>query len=196
MSTLMIAGVDEAGRGSLAGPVVSAAVILRNDTKIDGLTDSKKISPEKRKQLAGEIKKECICWSVGMGSVEEIDTVNILRSTLLAMKRAVESLTVTPSRVLVDGNQLPDFDLPAQAIVKGDLLEPAISAASIIAKVTRDNLMYEYGNEFPEYGFERHAGYGTAYHLQALRQHGACSIHRRSFSPVRDVIEFGDTGTY
>ena len=195
MTTLMIAGVDEAGRGSLAGPVVSAAVILRNDTKIDGLTDSKKISPEKRKQLAGEIKKECICWAVGMGSVEEIDTVNILRSTLLAMKRAIESLTVTPTRVLVDGNQLPDIDLPAQAIVKGDLLEPAISAASIIAKVTRDNLMHEYGNEFPEYGFERHAGYGTAYHLQALRQHGACSIHRRSFSPVQDVIEFGDTGT-
>ena len=127
--------------------------------------------------------------------LRKIYRVNILRSTLLAMKRAIESLTVIPNRVLVDGNQLPDIDIPARSIVKGDLHVPAISAASIIAKVVRDNLMHEYGKEFPAYGFEKHAGYGTAFHLQALREHGACSIHRKSFSPVQDVIETGITGT-
>ena len=183
------AGVDEAGRGALAGPVVSAAVVLGPETKIEGLTDSKKLNRATRERLATEIKKRCVCWSIGSSSVEEIDQLNILQSTMLSMKRAIESLSVRPSRVLIDGNRIPLINIPAQAIVKGDLHVAEISAASVLAKVTRDAIMFEYATKFPEYGFERHVGYGTALHLESLRNYGATPLHRTTFSPVRKAID-------
>ena len=183
------AGVDEAGRGALAGPVVSAAVVLGPETKIEGLTDSKKLNRATRERLATEIKKRCVCWSIGSSSVEEIDQLNILQSTMLSMKRAIESLSVRPSRVLIDGNRIPLINIPAQAIVKGDLHVAEISAASVLAKVTRDAIMFEYAARFPEYGFERHVGYGTALHLESLRNYGATPLHRTTFSPVRKAID-------
>ena len=189
MNIESVAGVDEAGRGALAGPVVSAAVVLGPETKIEGLTDSKKLNRATRERLATEIKKRCVCWSIGSSSVEEIDQLNILRSTMLSMKRAIESLSVQPSRVLIDGNQIPLVNIPAQAIVKGDLHVSEISAASVLAKVTRDTIMFEYAAEFPEYGFEKHVGYGTALHLESLRNYGATSIHRVTFSPVRKAMD-------
>ncbi len=188
MSEPHVAGVDEVGRGALAGPVICAAVILDTGIQINGLTDSKRLSSTKRENVAEKIKETCLCWSIGIGTVEEIDRENILKATLIAMKHAVESLRITPDQVLVDGNQLPNLNIPAQAIVKGDLHVPAISAASILAKVTRDRLMHEYAIEYPQYGFESNVGYGTARHLEALQEYGATTIHRSSFAPVRDII--------
>lgn len=182
-----IAGVDEAGRGALAGPVVAAAVIIQAPFEIRGLTDSKKLNRDKRERLAHILKEKCLAWSIGIGSVQEIDEINILKSTMMAMRRAIESLRIRPDEVVVDGNQLPTIDIPAEAIVKGDLLVPIISAASILAKVTRDQMMSNYADEYPQYGFERNVGYGTAFHLKALSQYGISPIHRLSFAPVAAV---------
>lgn len=182
---MILAGVDEVGRGPLAGPVVSAAVILGPSHGIEGLTDSKKLTPKRRETLAEEIKQKAVCWALGRAEVTEIDTINILQASLLSMTRAVEALSQTPDKVLVDGNKLPKLSIPAEAIVKGDLYVEEISAASIIAKVTRDNEMKIYAEQYPHYGFERHMGYPTAYHLAALKAHGICEIHRRSYASVQ-----------
>lgn len=184
----LIAGVDEAGRGPLAGPVVAAAVILDELHPIAGLNDSKKLTARRREQLFDEIRAKALCFSVAEASVEEIDRLNILQATLLAMRRAVEGLRLKPGKVLVDGNRLPVLDVVAEAIVQGDALVPAISAASILAKVTRDRWCEEVDRAYPQYGFAGHKGYGTAEHLQALRQHGASPLHRSSFAPVRAVL--------
>ena len=184
----LTAGVDEAGRGPLAGPVVAAAVILDPLNPINGLADSKKLTALRRESLFDEIQARALCCSIALATVEEIDHLNILQATLLAMKRAVEGLRVTPSRALVDGNQLPRLAIFAKAIVKGDALVPAISAASILAKVYRDRWCAEYDLQFPLYGFAQHKGYGTVAHLAALRLHGACPQHRRSFAPVTKVL--------
>jgi len=184
----LLAGVDEAGRGPLAGPVVAAAVILDDLKPIRGLNDSKKLSPKQRERLYDEIWARALCCSVAQASVEEIDRLNILQATLLAMRRAVEGLRLKPAKVLVDGNRLPVLNVLAQAIVKGDAKVPAISAASILAKVTRDRWCAELDVRYPQYGFGGHKGYGTALHLQALRIHGACPEHRRSFSPVAAAL--------
>ena len=182
----LIAGVDEAGRGPLAGPVVAAAVILDELNPIKGLADSKKLTALRRERLYDEIRAKALCCSVAQASVEEIDRLNILQATLLAMRRAVEGLRLKPVKVLVDGNRLPVLDVVAEAIVQGDALVPAISAASILAKVTRDRWCLELDAQFPQYGFAGHKGYGTAEHMAALREHGPCPEHRRSFAPVRD----------
>jgi len=182
----LIAGVDEAGRGPLAGPVVAAAVILDDLRPIAGLADSKKLSPSTRERLFDEIRAKALCCSVAEASVEEIDRLNILQATMLAMRRAVEGLRLTPAKVLVDGNRLPPLPMLAEAIVKGDSKVASISAASILAKVTRDRWCAQYHAEFPAYGFEGHKGYGTAEHLAALREHGPCPQHRKSFAPVAE----------
>ena len=180
----LIAGVDEAGRGPLAGPVVAAAVILDDLHPIPGLADSKKLSPAKRERLYDEIRAKALCCSVAEASVEEIDRLNILQATLLAMRRAVEGLRLKPAKVLVDGNRLPPLPMLAEAIVKGDNKVAAISAASILAKVTRDRWCASLHHEYPHYGFDGHKGYGTAEHLAALQTHGPCPQHRQSFAPV------------
>ena len=185
----LIAGVDEAGRGPLAGPVVAAAVILDELNPIKGLNDSKKLGPRTRERLFDEIRAKALCCSIAQASVEEIDALNILQATLLAMRRAVEGLRLKPNKVLVDGNRLPVLRMPAEAIVKGDAKVKAISAASILAKVQRDRLCLELHALHPLYGFDLHKGYPTAAHLAALRAHGACVHHRRSFAPVRKVLE-------
>lgn len=182
------AGVDEAGRGPLAGPVVAAAVILDDLQPIKGLADSKVLTARRREQLYEEILAKALCCSIAEASVEEIDRLNILQATMLAMKRAVEGLRLKPVKVQVDGNRLPVLSMLAEAIVKGDALVPAISAASILAKVHRDRWCEQYHLEYPQYGFAGHKGYGTAEHLAALREHGACPQHRRSFSPVAEVL--------
>jgi ribonuclease HII len=182
------AGVDEAGRGPLAGPVVAAAVILDDLQPIKGLADSKVLTALRRARLYDEILAKALCCSIAEASVEEIDRLNILQATMLAMKRAVEGLRLKPVKVLVDGNRLPVLGMLAEAIVKGDSLVPAISAASILAKVYRDRWCAEFHLEYPQYGFADHKGYGTAVHLAALREHGACPQHRRSFSPVAEVL--------
>ena len=184
----LIAGVDEAGRGPLAGPVVAAAVILDELNPIKGLADSKKLSALQRERLYDEIRAKALCCSISLATVEEIDAMNILQATMLAMKRAVEGLRLKPNKVLVDGNRLPTLEILAEAIVKGDALVPAISAASILAKVYRDRWCAEYHLEYPQYGFAGHKGYGTMAHLAALREHGACPQHRRSFAPVAAVL--------
>ena len=184
----LTAGVDEAGRGPLAGPVVAAAVILDPFNPIMGLADSKKLTALRREKLYAEIQAKALCCSIALATVEEIDRLNILQATLLAMARAVENLRLKPARVLVDGNQLPRLAILAEAIVKGDALVPAISAASILAKVYRDRWCKEYDLEYPQYGFAGHKGYGTAAHLAALKAHGACPQHRRSFAPVAGVL--------
>lgn len=180
----LIAGVDEVGRGPLVGAVVTAAVILDPQKPIMGLTDSKKLSDKKRLALAEEIKEKALCWSLGRAEPEEIDSLNILHATMLAMQRAVEGLSITPDFVLVDGNRLPNLSMPAQAVVKGDALVQEISAASILAKVTRDLEMAELDKQFPEYGFAKHKGYPTALHFEKLSQYGATPFHRKSFAPV------------
>ena len=184
----LIAGVDEAGRGPLAGPVVAAAVILDDLKPIRGLNDSKKLTARARERLFDEIHAKALCFCIAQASVEEIDTLNILHATMLAMRRAVEGLRLRPHKVLVDGNRLPVLKIPAEAIVKGDAKVRAISAASILAKVHRDRLCLLLHEQHPQYGFDGHKGYPTPVHLAALRAHGACPEHRRSFRPVRDVL--------
>ena len=183
----LVAGVDEAGRGPLAGPVVAAAVILDELHPIKGLADSKQLSARRRERLFDEIRAKALCCSIAQASAQEIDALNILGATLLAMQRAVQGLRLRPHKVLVDGNRLPALPMPAAAIVKGDALVAAISAASILAKVHRDALCAQLHAQHPEYGFAAHKGYPTAQHLEALRTHGACPQHRRSFAPVRDA---------
>ena len=184
----LLAGVDEAGRGPLAGPVVAAAVILDDLQPIDGLNDSKVLSPRRREQLFDQIRARALCCSIAQASVEEIDRLNILQATLLAMQRAVDGLRLRPHKVLVDGNRLPVLKVPAEAIVRGDSKVKAISAASILAKVHRDRLCLELHALHPQYGFDGHKGYPTPAHLAALREHGACAQHRRSFAPVRELL--------
>ncbi|MDO8248619.1 MAG: ribonuclease HII [Rhodoferax sp.] len=184
----LVAGVDEAGRGPLAGPVVAAAVILDDLNPIKGLADSKILTALRREKLFDEIRAKALCCSIAEASVEEIERLNILQATLLAMRRAVEGLRLKPKKVLVDGNRLPVLDMLAEAIVKGDATVPAISAASILAKVYRDRWCAEYDQQFPQYGFARHKGYGTAEHLAALQTHGACPQHRKTFRPVTEVL--------
>ena len=180
----LVAGVDEAGRGPLAGPVVAAAVILDDLKPIIGLNDSKKLSEKRREKLYDEILAKALCCSIAEASVQEIDRLNILQATLLAMRRAVDGLRLKPVKVLVDGNRLPVLDVRAEAIVQGDALVPAISAASILAKVYRDRLCGQWHAHYPQYGFDRHKGYGTAEHLEALSVHGPTPWHRISFAPV------------
>jgi ribonuclease HII len=184
----LMAGVDEAGRGPLAGPVVAAAVILDDLRPIAGLADSKKLTAARREALYDEIMAKALCCSIAQASVQEIDEINILQATMLAMRRAVLGLRLKPALVLVDGNRLPVLEMAAEAIVKGDALVQAISAASILAKVTRDRWCTQLHATYPEYGFDTHKGYGTAAHLQALRAHGACPEHRRTFAPVTAVL--------
>ena len=188
--TILIAGVDEAGRGPLAGPVVASAVILDPARPIEGLNDSKKLSESQREKLAPLIRERAIAWAVASAEVDEIDRINILQATLVAMIRAVGRLSAKPAHMQVDGNKLPNIaDLPfpctAEAIVDGDALIPAISAASILAKTTRDALMMKLDSQYPGYGFAIHKGYGTAMHLRALRELGPCAIHRKTFGPVK-----------
>lgn len=180
----LMAGVDEAGRGPLAGPVVAAAVILDDLHPIAGLNDSKKLTAKRREKLFDEIKAKALCFSIAQATVQEIDEINILQATLLAMKRAVEGLRLKPVKVLVDGNRLPAIDIRAEAIVQGDALVPAISAASILAKVHRDRLCEQMHAQYPQYGFDQHKGYGTAVHLAALQTHGPAECHRLTFAPV------------
>lgn len=187
----LIAGVDEAGRGPLAGPVYAAAVILSDDAPIAGLNDSKKLTHAKREQLFDQIQTHAIAWNIAEATVAEIDEINILQATLLAMRRAVEGLPIAATTAVIDGNQMPDLAIPAQTIVGGDAIEPAISAASILAKVARDRVMLEWHQRYPEYGFAQHKGYGTKGHLQALQQFGPCEIHRRSYKPIQAVLAFG-----
>ena len=184
----LMAGVDEAGRGPLAGPVVAAAVILDELQPIKGLADSKKLTALKRERLYDEIRAKALCCSIAQASVDEIDRLNILQATMLAMQRAVAGLRLKPTKVLVDGNRIPKLDVLAEAIVKGDALVPAISAASILAKVHRDRWCAELHLQYPAYGFDGHKGYGTAEHMAALRTHGACPAHRKSFAPVAEVL--------
>lgn len=190
----LTAGVDEAGRGPLAGPVVAAAVILDPTRPIAGLADSKKLSPGRRSQLAQQVRQQAVAWAVASADVTEIDRINILQATLLAMRRAVEGLSVCPVFVSVDGNRLPDLmfasgPIPGEAIVGGDDSVPAISAASILAKTTRDQIMVDLDEQYPGYEFARHKGYGTRLHCERLRQIGPCEQHRRSFAPVRNLLQ-------
>lgn len=184
-----VAGVDEVGRGPLAGPVLACAVILDPGRKIEGLKDSKKLSEKKRECLCEEIKTKAHCYAIGIASVKEIDELNILNASLLAMKRAIEKLIILPNLVLVDGNRCPQVRMRAEAIIRGDQLEPAISAASIIAKVTRDRLMKVFHARHPEYGFLKHKGYPTKDHLEALKRYGTLPLHRKSFKPVYELME-------
>jgi ribonuclease HII len=188
----LMAGVDEAGRGPLAGPVVAAAVILDDSKRIRGLADSKILTPLQRDKLYDQIREKALCCSVAQASVEEIDELNILHATMLAMKRAVEGLRLKPVKVFVDGNRLPTIDVLAEAVIGGDAKIKSISAASILAKVHRDRLCRELDVEFPHYGFAAHKGYGTPEHLQALRVHGACRHHRRFFAPVAATFMTAD----
>ena len=185
----LVAGVDEAGRGPLAGPVFAAAVILDDLLPIKGLADSKKLTPKKREYLYDIIKAQALCFCVATASVEEIDQLNILQATLLAMQRAVKGLRLKPTKVLVDGNRLPVLNIRAEAIVKGDSTVPSISAASILAKVERDRWCVEIDAQFPHYGFLAHKGYGTPVQLRALQEHGPCDLHRRSFAPVAKLLD-------
>ena len=187
----LVAGVDEVGRGPLAGPVVAAAVILNPDAPVEGLMDSKKLSEKRRESLDIEIRQRALAWAIGRAEVEEIDAINILHASLLAMQRAVNQLTVRPDFALIDGNRCPELDCRTQAVVKGDQRVQQISAASIIAKVARDREMRQMHASYPDYGFDSHKGYPTKQHIEALRQFGVTPIHRRSFSPVRNVISGG-----
>lgn len=184
----LVCGVDEAGRGPLAGPVYAAAVILDPVHPLAGLDDSKKLSPRRRETLSLAIRTHARAWAIACASVEEIDSINILQASLLAMRRAVLALAVVPQRVLVDGLHCPSLDMPAQAIVKGDATVAEIAAASILAKVARDETMLMLHGQYPQYGFDRHKGYPTHAHLVALRVHGVSAVHRRSFAPVQSCI--------
>lgn len=184
----LLAGVDEAGRGPLAGPVVAAAVILDDQQPITGLADSKKLTARQRERLFDEIRAKALCCSIAEATVEEIDEINILQATMLAMRRAVEGLRLKPAMVQVDGNRVPVLKVPAQAIVKGDAKVQAISAASILAKVHRDRLCEQLHEAYPQYGFDAHKGYPTADHVAAIKRHGVTPAHRRSFGPVKVVL--------
>lgn len=184
-----LAGVDEVGRGPLAGDVVAAAVILDPENPIPGLRDSKKLTAAKREHLAGLIRERALCWSIGRCSIDEIDEINILQASLLAMHRAVQGLAVQPAYVLVDGNRLPHWAYPSEPVVKGDDRVPAIAAASIIAKVKRDHEMLLLDQRYPGYGFAQHKGYPTAFHIRALRDLGVSPVHRRSFKPVKNLLD-------
>ncbi|RUO26030.1 ribonuclease HII [Aliidiomarina minuta] len=184
----LICGVDEAGRGPLAGPVVAAAVILDPEYVIAGVTDSKKLNEKKRALLSTEIKQHALYWAIAQCDVEEIDQLNILHASMLAMSRAVAALPVAPDHVLVDGNRLPQLSVPATAIIKGDASEACIGAASILAKVERDRQMLEWHEHYPMYNFAKHKAYPTAAHITLLQEHGVCPIHRRSFRPVRELL--------
>lgn len=192
MTLQLICGVDEAGRGPLAGAVYAAAVILNPDRPILGLADSKKLSEKKRDLLSIEIKHHALAWAIASSSVEEIDSINILQASLLAMKRAIESLqqqfNITPDLVQVDGNKCPKINLPCEAVVQGDSKVQAISAASILAKVARDTELYELDKQYPQYGFAKHKGYPTAFHLEMLVLHGVSAIHRLSYAPVKKCL--------
>lgn len=186
----LLAGTDEAGRGPLAGDVVAAAVILDPQRPIAGLADSKKLSEKKREALFTEIQEKALAYGIARASIEEIDEINILHASMLAMSRAVALLAVVPEHVLVDGNRIPpNLPCSAEAVVKGDARQAAISAASILAKVTRDRAIVEAAATYPQYGFEKHKGYPTAQHLEAIRLHGITPIHRRSFAPVKKILE-------
>lgn len=193
MRLIWICGVDEAGRGPLVGSVVAGAVVLDPNNPIEGLKDSKKLTAARREYLYEQIMEKAKAWGVGEASPHEIDQINILQATMLAMRRAIEDLTTRlgtwPDKALIDGNRCPELPIAAEAIVKGDAKEPAISAASIVAKVTRDRQMMSLHERHPEYGFAQHMGYPTEAHFAALKQYGACDQHRRSFSPVRKVLE-------
>jgi len=191
----VICGVDEAGRGPLAGPVFAAAVILDPAKPISGLRDSKKLSEAQRDALASEIKERSLAWSIAQCSEQEIDTLNILQATMLAMRRAIEGLNVTPTLALIDGNRCPVVGVLTEAIVKGDDKVPAISAASILAKTARDAVLMQLHAQYPEYAFDQHKGYPTALHLERLRLHGASPVHRKSYAPVRSVIERSAAGS-
>lgn len=184
----LLAGVDEVGRGPLAGDVVTAAVILDPTRPVEGLADSKKLTERRREQLAEEIRDKALYWHIARASVSEIDSYNILQATLMAMVRAVEGLPVKPEYVAVDGNRMPRWSFPGEAVVKGDALVPAISAASILAKVCRDNEMCRFEEQYPGYGFAAHKGYGTKQHREAIERQGPTPIHRRSFEPVRSML--------
>lgn len=185
---MIVCGVDESGRGSSISGVWVSACILDPDNPIEGLRDSKKLSVKRREALAEEIKRKALCWTIEIASLEEVEALNVLNATLLAMKRAVEGLSIRPNQVYVDGNQLPDFDISAEAIVKGDDLIPAISAASILAKVTRDQVMHKFHHHYPQYGFDKHKGYLTKNHIMALQEFGPCPIHRKTYAPIRKLL--------
>lgn len=185
---ILLAGVDEVGRGPLAGDVVTAAVILDPKQPIKGLTDSKKLTENRRNQLAAEIQEKALSWCIARASVVEIDRYNILQATMMAMARAVDGLSIYPEYVAVDGNRIPCWDYSAEAIIKGDDKVPAISAASILAKVCRDAEMVGYDKIFPDYGFSNHKGYGTKQHRQAIQRLGPCTIHRQTFEPVKSIL--------
>jgi ribonuclease HII len=193
MSVIWVCGVDEAGRGPLVGAVVAGAVVLDPAQAIQGLKDSKKLTPARREYLYEQIMQKAKAWGIGEASPQEIDEINILQATMLAMRRAIEDLSTRlgrwPDKALIDGNRCPELPISAEAIVKGDAKEPAISAASILAKVTRDRQMQILHERHPQYGFAQHMGYPTEAHFAALKQYGACTEHRRSFSPVRKVLE-------
>jgi ribonuclease HII len=189
MRKLLVCGVDEAGRGPLAGPVYAAAVILDPARRVNGLADSKVLTAERREQLAGRIQERAIAWAVAQASVEEIDRINILRAALLAMRRAVEALKIQPQEAWIDGQMCPDLACRSRAIVDGDAKHKVISAASILAKTARDAEMRALHEQYPQYGFHQHKGYSTPEHLDSLRRHGPCEIHRRSFDPVRVFFE-------
>ncbi|MDO4907823.1 ribonuclease HII [Neisseria sp.] len=192
MKTVLTAGVDEAGRGPLAGSVFAAAVILPPGHNLPGLTDSKKLSEKKRNELAAQIKAQAVAWSVARADVQEIAELNILNAAMLAMTRAVQGLAVPPQKVLIDGNRVPeDLNIPAEAVVKGDSKITEISAASVLAKTARDAEMYALAERYPQYGFEKHKGYGTAAHLAALAEFGALPEHRRGFAPVKTLLAQG-----
>lgn len=195
MTTSMcsVCGVDEAGRGSLVGEIYCAAVILDSSVIIPGLTDSKKLSPKKRTALAAEIKEQAIAWSVATASLDDIIEYNVLYATLRAMTKAVAGLAIEPKKVFVDGNKSPQLPMPVEAIVKGDLLIPAISAASVIAKVERDNKMLELHAQYPQYAFDRHKGYLTKLHAANIKKYGPCPQHRVTFSPIKEML--GDCRT-
>ena len=190
----LIAGVDEAGRGPLAGAVFAAAVILSPKRPIAGLADSKKLSAKKREFLFDEIRRHALSWAIASASVEEIDAINILQASLLAMRRAVDALEITPDAIVVDGLYCPKVGMPATAIVKGDSKVATISAASILAKVARDRDMLVLHAQYPEYGFDRHKGYPTAAHVAALERHGVSRVHRRSYAPVAKLLTFENAG--
>jgi len=187
-SGALLAGVDEVGRGPLAGDVVTAAVILDPAHPIEGLGDSKKLSEKRRQRLAEEIREKALCWHIARASVSEIDTCNILQATMMAMVRAVEGLPLLPEYVAVDGNRMPSWGYAGETVIKGDALVPAISAASILAKVCRDAEMCQFEEQYPGYGFAAHKGYGTRQHREAIVRFGPCPIHRRSFEPIRSML--------